>query len=158
MANNSRGKKFEQRFKEDFKKIPESFILRLPDQVSGWKATSANVCDFIGYVYPRQYLLECKSFEGNTFPFSSFRQYEKLVSVGKKKGQVRGAVLWFVTHKKIVFVPIETFEQLKAEGKKSFNIKMVGDPNYDCIEIPTEERIVFLTGDYSVLLNYKVEK
>lgn len=67
-------------------------------------------------------------------------------------------MLWFITHKKIVFVPIETFEQLKAEGKKSFNIKMVGDPNYDCIEIPTEERIVFLTGDYSVLLNYKVEK
>lgn len=66
--------------------------------------------------------------------------------------------MWFVTHKKIIFVPIETFEQLKAEGKKSFNIKMINDSHYDCLEIPTQERIVFLNGDYSVLLNYKAEK
>lgn len=64
----NRGKQFEAKFKEDFLKIPDSTIDRLYDSVSGYKSVS-NISDFIAYVFPNIFYVECKSHEGNTFPF-----------------------------------------------------------------------------------------
>lgn len=153
----NRGKQFEQRFKEDWLNLPNSFLLRLPDQMSGMYG-STNLCDFVGYVYPRMYLIECKSFEGNTFPFSSFRQYDKLAGQKWIQGCEIGVVLWFISHQKVVFVPIDTFRQLKSEGKKSFNINMVGDSQYNCLTIPSTPLRVFLKSDYTPLLTFDKDK
>ena len=72
----NRGKAFEQKLKEDFSKIPESFIYRLPDQTSGFYG-GKNVADFFGYKKPCFFLLEAKSISGNTFPIANFTQFEK---------------------------------------------------------------------------------
>lgn len=156
MAYN-RGKEFEKQFKQDWLKLPNSFALRLPDQMSGMYG-SRNLCDFICYNYPRMYLIECKSCEGNTFPFSSFGQYDKLRAVGHIKGIEIGVVVWFVNHKKVLFIPIDTFNTIKDEDGKSFNIKMVGNPKYKCLEIPSIEKRVFLESDYTPLLSYDLKE
>ena len=44
----SDGKKFEMKFKEDWKRsFPGGDITRLPDQLSGFKSTGQNISDFI---------------------------------------------------------------------------------------------------------------
>ena len=147
-----RGKKFEAQFAQDWlNTFPDSFCYRLHDQVTGYKITSRNPCDFICYKFPYLYLLEIKSHEGNTFPFSAFRQYEELIKYKYIKGVVAGVILWLVNHDKVLYIPIETFIKLEEEGKKSYNIKMLGDPEYPAYEIPSVKKRTFLTSDYSVL-------
>ena len=116
-----------------------------------YKETSRNPCDFICHKLPYLYLLETKSHEGNRFPFSAFRQYEELVKYKDLPGVVNGVILWFIDHDKVLYIPIETFIKLKEEDKKSFNIKMVGDPNYLSYEIPSVKKIKFMTSDYSIM-------
>jgi hypothetical protein len=97
--------------------------------------------------------LECKSHEGNTFPFSNLTQYEKLCGKVGIKGVRAGVVLWFIDHDVICYVPISSITKMKADGKKSVNIKMLSDDTYRIIKIPTVKKRVFLDGDYSVLMN-----
>ena len=45
----NRGKQFEDVFRKDWKQsFPDTFLLRLPDQTSGFYG-SRNLCDFIAY-------------------------------------------------------------------------------------------------------------
>lgn len=86
------GKKFEQVFKEDFSKIPGCSIDRIYDPGFGMRGVS-NICDFIGYVYPTVYYLECKSIKGNTFPLTNLKQYNKLSKKVGIKGVRAGVIL-----------------------------------------------------------------
>ena len=151
-----RGKKFEAQFAQDWSNtFINSFGYRLHDQVTGYKITSRNPCDFICYKFPYLYLLEIKSHEGNTFPFSAFRQYEEMIKYKDITGAKVGVILWFVDHDScIVYIPIRTFIKLKEEGKKSFNVKMINDPNYDCLLLPSKKLRTFYKTDYSVLEQY----
>lgn len=151
MANNY-GKKFEAKFKEDFSKLQDVSIDRIYDVTSGY-AHISNVCDFICYHYPNIFYIECKSHEGNTFPFSKLTQYDKLKDKVRIKGVRTGVVLWMIDHSIVVYLPISTVTQMMSDGKKSFNIKMLQDKTYNIIEIPSEKKRVFLDSDYSVLLN-----
>lgn len=77
----NRGKIWERCFQESWEEtFPNSFILRLPDQQSGYLGTSRNICDFIGFTNGKLYLIECKSIKGNTLPLSNLKQYERLLS------------------------------------------------------------------------------
>lgn len=148
------GKKFEKNFEVNWlKSFPNTFLLRLPDQQSGYFGTSRNLCDFIAYNNKTLFLLECKSIKGNTFPLTNLKQYDKLILKKGIKGVICGVILWFREHDKILFIPIETFEKLKKDNKKSFNIKMLQDTYYKSIIIPTVKKRTFLTGDYTVLFN-----
>lgn len=152
MAYN-KGKAWELKFKEDFKKsLPDSTIDRIYDQISNYKNIS-NVSDFIAYSYPNIFYIECKSKKGNTFPFVNLTQYEKLLSKVGIKGVRAGVILWFIDHDIILYVPISTITKMKEEGKKSVNIKDID--NYNIIKIPSVKKRVFSSGDYSVLLNLK---
>ncbi len=154
-----RGKQFEEEFKKDWKEsMPDSFCYRLHDQTSGYKIVSRNPCDFICYKFPYLYLLEIKSHEGNTFPFSAFRQYEEMIKYKDITGAMVGVILWMVDHEKVLYIPIETFIKLKEEDKKSYNIKMFGDENYPAYEIPSVKKRTFLTSDYLVLEEIANEK
>lgn len=146
------GKKFEVKFKEDFEKIPGSTIDRIYDVTNGYFGLR-NICDFIGYVYPTIFYFECKSINGNTFPLSNLKQYNKLITKKGIKGVKAGVVLWFKDHDKILYIPIETFEKLMEDNKKSYNIKYLNEDEYKVIIIPTIKKRLFLSGDYSVLLN-----
>ena len=154
MANN-KGKQFEVKFKEDFKRsFPNSTIDRIYDTTNGYK-TISNISDFIGYNYPNIYYLECKSHQGNTFPLTNLTQYDKLKAKVGIKGVRAGVVLWFIDHDKVCYVPISTITQLKKDDKKSVNVKMLEDKSYNIYEIPSVNKRVFLDSDYSILADLK---
>lgn len=148
------GKKFETHLKANWaSSVPDAFLYRLDDQMSGYQGSS-NICDFIGYKYPNIYLIECKEHKKNTFPFSAFRQYDDLAKCTGIKGLHAGVVLWFSDHDLVLWIPIETFIKLKEEDKKSFNVKMVDDPEYECLVLPSRKLIRYMDTDYSALIEY----
>lgn len=153
MAQN-RGKQFEVKLQEDMKKSfnHECFLMRIPDQMNGYKTASKNLCDFILYVKEQLFLIEAKTILGNTFPLSNFTQFDKLMTIPNEKGIHRGVMIWFQTHDTVVYVPLQTFVKLKEDNKKSFNIKYVDSKEYECLVIPSVKKRVFLDSDYSVLL------
>lgn len=154
---NNHGKIFEGVFKEDWLKIPNADILRLIDSTNGY-AKITNPCDFVGYVYPCVYYLECKSTQGNTFPFQRLTQLEKLSKKRDIIGVNAGVIIWFIDHKKVCWVPIEEFIRLKEENYKSINVKMIGDEKFNILEIPSKEKRVYLESDYSCLIEWANNK
>ena len=153
----SRGKQFEKKFANDFLKIENSSLDRLYDVTSGYKSIS-QISDFIGYIYPNIFYLECKTHKGNTFPLANLTQYEKLLPKVGIKGVRVGMILWMIEHDVIVYIPISSIKKMKEDGKKSFNIKMLKETTYRIIEIPSVKKRVFLDADYSVLKNLKEEE
>ena len=152
---NNKGKAFEQKFHQDWKKsFPNGTIDRIYDSVSGYK-TISNVSDFIGYNYPNIFYLECKSHLNNTWNFSYFTQYDKLKEKVGIPGVRAGVVLWMIDHDKVVYLPVSTVTEMKNKGEKSFNIKMLTDKSYNIIEIPSEKKRIYLDSDYTVLMNLK---
>jgi hypothetical protein len=117
--------------------------------MSGYKHIS-NISDLIFYKFPFICYCELKSHLGNTFPLTNLTQYEKLIAKKGIKGVRAGVVLWFRDHDKVLWVPIETFERLKKEDKKSVNVKMDYD-EYNIIDLPSQKRRVFMDTDYSIL-------
>ncbi len=150
----SYGKAFENKFKEDWNLMKNACATRLKDVTMGYKKI-ANECDFICYKYPIIHYLECKSVSnGNTFNFKKLTQYEDLCALADRniKGANIGVIIWFVAHKKVVFVSIKEWKRIKDElGLKSINVKMIGDPTYDIIDIPGKVKRVFIDTDYSIL-------
>lgn len=153
----TRAKKFEQKFREDWlSTIPQSFCYRLVDVTSGYYGIR-NVCDFICYKKPDIYLIDCKSSESNTIGFAAIRQFEDMLQFKDIPGVHTGIIWWSIPNDKIIWVPINTLAKIKAEGKKSFNVKMLDDPEYECLEIPVKKLRTFLKGDYSALIDYYKE-
>ena len=146
----NRGKQFEQKFKEDFLKLEGASIDRLYDTMNGYKSIS-QISDFIGYLFPHIFYLECKSIHGNTFPLTNLTQYDKLKYKVGIKGVRVGVIIWFTDHDKVLYVPISSITQMKNDCKKSINIKMLEDKKYFILDIPSIKRRVFLDSDYSVL-------
>lgn len=146
----SRGKKFEQKFKEDWNKsFPNSFLLRLPDQMNGYKTTSKNICDFICFNLDTLYLLELKSHAGASIPMSNITQYDNLCKKIGIKGVRSGIVLWLTEKDKIFYIPAATIKKMKEDGEKSIGLRHIG--KYRIIEIPSTKKRVFMDSDYSVL-------
>ena len=150
MAQN-RGKQFEAKLKEDFKKsFPSGLIERIYDQMSGYK-TITNISDFFAYNYPNLFLLEAKTHKGNTFPLINLTQYDKLKEYVGTPGIRVGVIIWFQDHDKVIYIPIASVTKMKLNKKKSINIKTLYDENYRFIEIPSVKKRVFMDSDYSVL-------
>ncbi len=148
------GKQFEQKFKEDFLKVPNATLDRLYDTTFGYKSIS-QICDFIGYIEPNIFYLECKSTQGNTFAISKLTQYDKLKEKVGIPGVRTGVIIWFYDHGKVIYVPISTITKAIADNKKSINIKMLDEKLYNLIEIPSKKRRIFLDSDYSILTTLK---
>lgn len=147
------GKKFEEQVRKDLERCFEnSFVLRLPDQQSGYYGTSQNICDFILYTQGKLFLLECKSHKGNTFPLSNLTQFGKLQKYMGVDGLRSGVILWFIEHDKVLYVPIETVIYLTDQGKKSINIKDIGADGIIMYDLPSVKKRTFLETDYSMLL------
>lgn len=144
------GKQFEVKFKQDWlKSFPESFLLRLNDQVSGYKYTSSNICDFIGYTDGKLYLLECKSHAGASLPFSDVPQYDRLKRYVGLTGIRVGVIVWLYDKDKCFYVPVKTITKLMKEEQKSVGIRNLD--NDEIKEIPSVKKRVFMDSDYSVL-------
>lgn len=148
------GKAFEERFREGWKKsFPNGVLIRLYDTTNGY-LNIRNICDFIGYVYPNIYFLECKTHAGASVPFSKISQYEKMLGVASLQGVRSGVIIYLYDKDKVYYVPIKTIEKMKADGKKSVGIKAV-EEGYRIIEIPSKKLRVFMESDYSILKELK---
>ena len=147
----NRGKQWEMKVKECWHKtMPNSFILRLPDQQSGYHLSS-NVSDYIAFKSPRLFLLECKSVLGNTVPFANLTQYEKMLPYKNVEDIFPGFMVWWVEHGIVAWVPVETVECMKKENKKSVNVKNLKDDSTITI-IPTVKKRILLDCDFSILM------
>lgn len=149
MAKNY-GKEFEQKFKEDFLKIENSTLDRLYDTMNGYKSIS-QVSDFIGFVKPNIFYLECKSHRGASIPMDNITQYDKLKKKVGIPGVRTGVVLWLIDKDTVMYVPMSTLTQLKDDGEKSVGIRHIG--KYNIKLVPSVKKRVFMDSDYSVLLN-----
>ena len=154
MAINA-GKKFELKVREDLKKVPGISSDRLVDAQNGFFGVK-NISDLIFYRYPFICYGEIKSHKGNTFPITNLTQYDKLIEKKDIKGVRAGVILWLIDHNHVIWIPIETFEKMKSDGLKSFNIKMLDDnpSNYKFYDIPSTLRRVFMDTDYNKLFEY----
>lgn len=113
----NRGKQFEEQIKKAFIDVQGTSILRLPDNMSGYKG-SKNPCDFIVYKYPYQYMIECKSCHGIRFPFSNITefQYDSLKHFSQIKGVVAGYMIWFIDCDITLYVSAHRLVELKEIG------------------------------------------
>ena len=148
-------KQFEARFKNDWEtSFPEGSIIRLYDQMTGYKESSKNICDYICYNYPNQFFIECKSHKGASIPFDKISQYDKMAEVVGIKGVRAGVVLWLYDKDKVFYIPISTITEMKKDDKKSVGLKAV-EEGYNIIEIPSEKLRTFMKSDYSCLMTLK---
>lgn len=151
------GKKFEQKLKQDWLKVPNSDITRLYDTTNGFKSIS-NVSDFIAYIFPFMYYIEAKSTQGNTFPLSRLTQADKLIEKKDRLGVNPGAMIWFRDHNRVCFLPIEEYIRLIDSDYKSVNIKMLDDNSFNVYEIPGELKRTFIDSDYSIMKDIAQKK
>ena len=99
------------------------------------------------------YLIETKSHNGNTWPFCNFPQYVKMKDYVGKLGIRVGVVLWMIDKDTVLYLPVKTITQMKADNKKSFNIKDLQNDTYRIFTIPSKKKRVFMDSDYSILDN-----
>ena len=147
----SKGKKFEERFLEDWKEtMPDSSIDRIYDSVSGYKSIS-NISDFIAYKLPNIFYIECKTTKDSTFNFHKLTQYDKLVEKVGISGVRAGVLIWFYNFDRVLYVPIKTISKMKEDGLKSVNINKIDSSDYRFYNIPSRKLRVFMKSDYSIL-------
>lgn len=156
MARQNRGKQFEECVRKGFEKIPDTQVIRLPDNMGGYKGVKG-ICDFIIYHYPFQFCLECKCHYGNTLPFACItdKQWQGLSESACVRGVVSGVVVWFIDHNKTFFVPIVELLRLKEKGRKSLNIKHL---ECDCFEIDSHKKRVLFDYNFRPLIEYVQER
>ena len=151
MASN-KGKLWEDKFRQDWlKSFPNTFIFRLKDQMTGFKETSGNPCDFLCFTGTKLFLIECKEHKGASIPFTAIPQYEKLLNYKSLPNVYPGVILWLSEKDAVLWVGIKEMEKMVLDGKKSISLKMLADDAYRIIQIPSEKKRVFMDGDYSVL-------
>lgn len=146
------GKQFEQRVYEDFKRCyPEGLILRMHDQMSGFKTVSKNLCDYISYVKPIFYALEIKSVQTPSFPFTNLHQYDQMEAVCNIEGVKPLVIIWFVEKDLILAVPIQTIRKMKKDGLKSLNPTKLDTNKYYMMNVPSVKLRTFMKSDYRCL-------
>ena len=126
--------------------------MRLPDQVSKFKTTSKNPCDFIAFNNGLLWLLECKETQEGTLNFSKMSQIDDLPDYCIYEGVLPYFIIWFSKKDKVIAVKADEAARIKASGEKSISLKMLGDPAYNIIDLPGEKKRVYLDVDFTTLL------
>lgn len=158
MANTDIGKKFEDRFKQDYQRcFPGTLLYRLPDQMSGYKETSGNPCDFLAYPGDCILMVECKAHKGVSIPFSAIPQYERMLDYKNLYKTNIGVVVWFYEKDIVVWVSIEEMEKMVLDGEKSIGLRMIDSKKpykkaYNIITIPSKKLRTFMETDYNYLV------
>ena len=150
----SKGKAWEDKFKQDWRKcFPNTFVFRLKDQMTGYKETSGNPCDFLCFPGTGQlFLVECKEHKGSSIPFTAIPQYERLLEYKDCLNTFPGVMLWLSEKDKVLWIGIEEMEKMVKDGKKSIGLKMLEEKSYNIIEIPSKKLRTFMESDYRYLV------
>lgn len=106
-----------KRFEEDFQNsVPESwFCYRLRD-AGGWSKSSdlrftpSNICDFIVFDGRRLFLLELKTVQGKSIPFTMLKQLDDLIKYNSDIVNA-GFVLNFRKAETTVYIDVEILNQ-----------------------------------------------
>lgn len=161
MANTDIGKQFEARFATDYKRcFPDSFLFRLHDQMTGYKETSQNPCDFIAYPGSCLLMVECKAHKGMSIPFNAIPQYERLLDYKGFPKVFPGVVIWFYEKDIVIWVSIDEMEKMVQDGEKSIGLRMIENnykKSYNIITIPSAKLRKFMESDYDFLVNKLME-
>ena len=140
----NRGKTFEDVIKDAFERVPDTSVVRLHDQTTGYLGSS-NHCDFIVYRKPYEYHIECKSVHGNTLSIHSIpkpdkhgvlhgfygnitdTQWNGLVEKSKIEGVVAGVICWWIDKDVTAFIPIWYLDYIKRNHPevKSINVNLM---------------------------------
>ena len=160
MSNTVYGKKFEDKFKSDWKKcFPGTFVYRLKDQLTGYKETSQNPCDFLAMHSGYMWMLECKETNEGTINFAKIPQLDRENGlkdyIGVKDTQPY-IIVWFRKHDKVIACPAAEALRMKKDGLKSISLKMLEDKSYYIIDLPSTKLRTFLDTDYTILLREDV--
>jgi penicillin-binding protein-related factor A (putative recombinase) len=149
----NKGKVWEDKFRQDWRRcFPNSFMFRLKDQMTGYKETSGNPCDFLCFPGNGElFLIECKEHKGASIPFTAIPQYDRLLEYQGLPGIRAGVVLWLSEKDRVFWISIDEMEKMVNDGKKSIGLKMFEDKSYNIIEIPSVKKRVYLDSDYTIL-------
>lgn len=157
----NRGKQFEEVVKNCFLKVPEISIDRIHDQTTGFKGSSANICDFIVYKKPFEYYIECKSVHGNVMSIYGTKPDRKYGAISNKQwegmlektaitGVTAGVLIWFIDHDTTVYYPINVLNDIRNSGKKSIRYDYF---HPERIYLIGEKKRVFYDYDMNDLLS-----
>ena len=141
----NRGKQFEDLVREQFEKIPDTFVLRLYDVTMGFTEIN-NPCDLIIFKDGILNLFECKAIHGNTLNFKSHirkNQWDKLLEYASVYSVNAGILVWFIDLDLTFFIDIEWLDYLRKRGYKSFNAKKDLDKIPTCEICGTKKKIFF---------------
>ena len=130
-------------------------MFRLKDQMTGYKETSGNPCDFLCFPGENKlFMIECKEHKGASIPFTAIPQYERLLEYKDCPGVYPGVMLWLSEKDIVMWIGIKEMEKMVNDGKKSIGIKMLEDSLYNIMIIPSEKKRIYLESDYKGLLNF----
>lgn len=138
----SYGKEFERQVYKNFSEIENVSIDRIPDQVTRYRGSSSNICDFIVYRKPNMIYLECKTVHGTTLPFSNIRenQWQGLLEKSKIDGVIAGVMCWWVDKDLTEFLSIEMLQTMKENGAKSVSYKLLACNGYSPIIVDGKKK------------------
>lgn len=97
-------------------------------------------------------MLEIKSHEGSSIPFTAIPQYNRLLAYKDLKGVNPYIIIWFKEKDIVWAVHVKEAEKMALAGEKSIGLRLKDD--YEIVEIPSVKKRVFLDSDYSYLLKY----
>jgi len=151
------GKKWENQFKLGWiASFPEGsgWIYRLPDQMSGYRNTSGNPCDFFAHTKGKLFMVECKTHKGASIPFTAIPQYPRLLEHKGFEDIYPGILIWFSEKNIVIWVDINEAEKMYNNGEKSIGIRMLNDEQYNILVLPSETKRVYPKVDYNYLVDY----
>lgn len=161
MANTDIGKQFEARWLTDWKRcFPGAFVFRLHDQMTGYKETSQNPCDFLAFEGRCVLMVECKAHKGLSIPFTAIPQYSRLLEYKGIEKVFPGVVVWFYEQDIVIWVSIEEMEKMVLDGEKSIGLRMLKKDykkSYNIITVPSEKLRKFMESDYQYLVSTLLE-
>lgn len=118
------GKPFEDRVSSNFKKHGIDFE-RLHDQMTGYKG-SANTCDFIAYLYPHIFYIECKSCGDTDFDMLHAireHQWTELIKKDAVPGTRAGYLVWMSKYKRLFWLSAFVANEYYKSGIKHITIE-----------------------------------
>jgi len=152
MSNTKLGKKFEERFKLDWKAcFPGTFLYRLPDQITGYKDTSQNPCDFLAFNNGILWMLECKETTEGTINFAKIPQLDRLKDYIGMENVAQYIIVWYSKYDRVIACSASEALKIREDGNKSIALKMLDNKLYNIIEIPSKKLRTFMESDYSGL-------
>jgi len=155
MAKTTIGKKWEDKFRlgwlDCFPK-PRGWLYRLADQITGFKDTSGNPCDFLCHEDGKLFMVECKEHKGASIPFQAIPQYARLLEHKDYDNVYPGVLIWFSEKSTVIWVNIYEMEKMVKDGEKSIGLRMLNEGKYHILVLPSEIKRTYPKVDYEYLV------